>query len=216
MIYTIFFRKLQKKFGVAIQTMGYSKNQKVYTPHLGIGKIQTVNDTHYHCQNENENENENEKDIDSTSVGANHFQLLCKCGKGFGVRQSWYSVHWDEIVYFKEQIILGINNQKSLSPLCPIPPPSWCCIFTTCYYLPWWWYIGTIYQVWGMWDSSGALCYRGIVVGDNFFLNFLWEYKKEEISETRKKLLSYKRHEGDSIRGRKMRAKGAMGMGWRD
>ena len=32
MIYTIFFRKLQKKFGVAIQTMGYATSKKVCTP----------------------------------------------------------------------------------------------------------------------------------------------------------------------------------------
>ena len=99
MIYTIFFRKLQKKFGVAIQTMGYPKIQKVYTPHLYIEKIQTVNDTHYHCQNENDNINENEKDIDGKNESMNHFQLLGKCGKGYGVRYYWYwHWYWGKIV----------------------------------------------------------------------------------------------------------------------
>ena len=86
MIYTIFFRKLQKKFGVAIQTMGYPESQKVYTPHLDIEKIQRENDNYYHCENENDSNNENknendskndiDNDNDSKNVSENHFHFL--------------------------------------------------------------------------------------------------------------------------------------------
>ena len=84
MIYTIFFRKLQKKFGVAIQTMGYATSQKVYTPHLDIGKVQALNDNHYHGENENDNKNENNYYYYGMNVSANHFHLTDKCGRDYG------------------------------------------------------------------------------------------------------------------------------------
>ena len=112
MIYTIFFRKLQKKFGVAIQTMGYPESQKVYTPHLDIEDVQRENDNYYHCENENDSKNDNENDYhydskndidyhnDGNNVGDNHFHLLCKCGIGIGVVLVcyWYWWYWCEMV----------------------------------------------------------------------------------------------------------------------
>ena len=104
MIYTIFFRKLQKKFGVAIQTMGYPESQKVYTPHLDIEKVQRENDNYYHCENKNDSNSKNDSknnyhcdsknDIDnendSKNVGENHFHFLYECGNGYGGCWYWY------------------------------------------------------------------------------------------------------------------------------
>ena len=88
MIYTIFFRKLQKKLVATIQTMGYPERQKVYTPHLDIEEVQRENDNYYHCENENDNNNENNYYYDSMNDNDNHFHFLGKCGNGYGVR--WY------------------------------------------------------------------------------------------------------------------------------
>ena len=90
MMYIIFFRKLQKKFGVAIQTMGYATSQKVYTPHLDIGKVQATNDNHYHGENENKNNNEN--DYYSMNVSINHFHFLGKCGRDYGGMVVWCEI----------------------------------------------------------------------------------------------------------------------------
>ena len=123
MIYTIFFRKLQKKFGVAIQTMGYPGSQKVYTPHLGIEKVQTVNDTHSKnkCENEKDNKNENKNENENENENEN-YNASIGC----------------EIVYSKAQIILGIKHQASMPPVCiPVAP-------FVGYFSP----SDSIYQVW--------------------------------------------------------------------
>ena len=92
MIYTIFFRKLQKKFGVAIQTMGYATSQKVYTPHLDIGKVQTMNDNHYHYHYHYDSKNDIDYHYDSMNASINHFHLAGKCVRDYGGVLVWCEI----------------------------------------------------------------------------------------------------------------------------
>ena len=158
MIYTIFFRKLQKIFGVAIQTMGYPKNQKVYTPHLDIGKVQAMNDNHYHGENENKNNNENENENDSKNASTNHFHFLGKWCKGYGVGQYRHN--------HKSFLSSIINHKRAPSaPQCPF------CVFVwvlSCVV----WVSDTIYWVWVCVIVQVSYWVWGIVSGYFIFLNF--------------------------------------------
>ena len=143
MIYTIFFRKLQKNFGVAIQSTPPPRESKGVCP------------TQRYRQgiDENDNKNKNDYHYHSKNVGNNHFQFFGKCGIGICVGICG-GMLWYEIVCRQAIIILGIKHQASRTPLCPSPPPLGVVFLphdTICH---WWWCMGQYLYWW----------YGGIVV----------------------------------------------------